>query len=215
MQRHTAAVAINVRLAKPCAGDRKAANLDDIPHGNNQQHDPEVKALYNVGARQLKQVVLFEALEDGALDLHKLVRQQQRQQRVRVRVDGDVERDDLVVERDRVQAVVRQREEEHAEREQNLGSARRVPRQRLGAEEALENVLPDGGEQAVADLEDVEDDVELNGRLRADKVVHAAGVELHKRKGAAEDDGTLEQVGLVVGREVGGHRLCAAMAKAA
>lgn len=69
---------------KPGAGDGEAANLDNVSHADDEEHDPEVEALHNVGTGELEQVILFKALEHGALDLDKLVRQEQGQERVGV-----------------------------------------------------------------------------------------------------------------------------------
>ncbi|KJR80299.1 uncharacterized protein SPSK_05031 [Sporothrix schenckii 1099-18] len=194
------------------ARHRQAANLDDVAQGNDEQHDPQLEPLDNVGARQLERVFLFRALEHAALDLDKLVRHEQRQQRVRVRVDGHVERNHLVEEHRRVRNVVHERQAEHAKRQQDLGPPRRRARQRLRAEQALKDVLPERRQQPVADLDQVVDDVQLDRRLRPHKVVHAAGVQVHERERAAHNHGALQQVGLVERRQVRRHRLGAPVA---
>jgi hypothetical protein len=69
-----------------------------------------------------------------------------------------------------------------------------------------------GGRQAY--LEEVEDHIELHGRLSPNKVVHPAGVYIHQGEGAADDDGTLEEISLVIRSQVRWYRLRPAMPKA-
>lgn len=109
------------------SGNGKAAHLDHIAHTDNKQHNPKLEALHNVGAGELEVVFLFEALEDGALDLDKLVGQQEGEEGIGVRVDGDVERNDLVKQNHRVDGVVDEGQQKHAERKHDLGAARAVP----------------------------------------------------------------------------------------
>lgn len=109
------------------SGNGKAAHLDHIAHTDNKQHDPKLEALHNVGAGELKVVFLFEALEDGALDLDKLIRQQEGEEGIGVRVDGHVERNDLVKQDHRVDGVVDESQEKHAEGKHDLGAAGAVP----------------------------------------------------------------------------------------
>lgn len=116
---HGSAARIAATLG-PSAGYGKAADFDNVAHANDQQHDPQLEALDNVRTSQLEEVVLLEAFEDGALDLHKLVGDHQSQERVGVRVDSHVERDDLVVQRDGMNDVVDQGECEHPHGKQHF-----------------------------------------------------------------------------------------------
>lgn len=50
------------------------------------------------GAGELEEVLLLELLEHAALDLDELIGHEQGEDRVRVGVDGDIERDELVEE---------------------------------------------------------------------------------------------------------------------
>lgn len=109
------------------SGDGEAAHLDHVAHTDNKQHDPKLEALHNIGAGELEVVFLFEALEDGTLDLDKLVGQQQCEEGIGVRVDGHVERNNLVKQDDRVDRVVDEGQKKHAERKHDLGAARAVP----------------------------------------------------------------------------------------
>lgn len=109
------------------SGNGEAAHLDHVAHTDNKQHDPELETLHNVGAGELEVVFLFEALEDGALDLDKLIRQQEGEEGIGVRVDRHVERNDLVKQDHRVDGVVDEGQEKHAERKHDLGAARAVP----------------------------------------------------------------------------------------
>lgn len=162
VQRHRAR-AVLVAHVDAGAGDREAADLDEVAHADDEEHDPEVEALDDVGARQLEEILLVEALEDGALDLDKLVGEQEGEEGVGVGVDGHVEGDDLVVEHRRVQAVVDQGEEEEGQGRKE-GAAGGCPGgQQLWAEEALKDILAEGREEPVANLEDVVDDVQLDG----------------------------------------------------
>lgn len=77
--------------------NRKAADLDNVAHADDEEHDPELEALYDVRAGQLEEAVFFEALEDGAFDFDKLIGQEKSEESVGVGVDGDVEGDDLIV----------------------------------------------------------------------------------------------------------------------
>lgn len=98
------------------AGDTEPTNFDDISHANDEQDDPQLEALNDVGAGELEEVLLFDALEDAAFNFDKLVRHEQREQGVGVGVDGHVQRDDLVEEGDSVHTVVEKGKAEHAER---------------------------------------------------------------------------------------------------
>lgn len=193
MERETARSAV---LA-PSPWHRQPANLDNVAHADDNQHDPQLEALDDVSTGELEGVFLLKPLEHGALDLDELVREEKRQESVGIRVYGHVECNDLVEKNDGMQNVVHEGEQEHSQREHHLGAARAVPRQRLGAEETLEHVLAKSREKPVPDFEEVINGVQFDGRLCPNKVVHPAGIEVHKRNGTADDDGALEQIGLV------------------
>jgi hypothetical protein len=55
-----------------------------------------LEALNHVGASQLEQVLLFEFFENCRFNLNKLIGYEQRDQGIRVGIDSDVQRDDLV-----------------------------------------------------------------------------------------------------------------------
>lgn len=96
MQRHSGRGRTALTKLDASARDAEPADLYDIAHADNQQHNPELESLDDVGASELKHVLLFEFFEHAALDLDKLIGHQQSQERVGVRVDGYVEGYDLV-----------------------------------------------------------------------------------------------------------------------
>ena len=84
----------------------EAVGLDDVAGGDDHEHEPELEALDDVGAGDLEEVVFFEFLEDGGFDLDELVGHEECEEGIGVRVDGDVERDDLVEQGGGVEEVV-------------------------------------------------------------------------------------------------------------
>ena len=56
----------------------RAAQLDEVPERNHHKHESQGEALNDVGACNLEEVVFFELLEYGPLDLDELIRQEQR-----------------------------------------------------------------------------------------------------------------------------------------
>lgn len=74
MQRECARGFVEARL-RASSRDGETTDLDDVAHADDEEHDPELEPLDDVSTRQLEKVVLFKALEDGALDLDELVGQ--------------------------------------------------------------------------------------------------------------------------------------------
>jgi hypothetical protein len=88
--------------------DCKATNLDHIAHANDEKHDPKLEALHDVGTGELEGILLLKPLEDATLDLDELVRDEQCEQSVGVRVDSDIEGRDLIEKSHGVKSVVDQ-----------------------------------------------------------------------------------------------------------
>lgn len=65
--------------------------------------------------------------------------------------------------------------------------------------------MPNGGKESVADFEEVVDDVQLDGRLPADPVVHATGIQPQEDDASAYDKQPLEHIGLVVRKQCRRH----------
>ena len=76
--------------------------------------------------------------------------------------------------------VIGQGENEEPEGAEDLAAAVGLAFEGFFGEEAFQDVLAEGGEEAVANFEDVVDHVELDGSLASDAVVHSAGVEVHQ-----------------------------------
>jgi hypothetical protein len=111
----------------------------------------------------------------------------------------------LIVQSDGVKTAVCQSEEEHAQREKNFGSTRGITGECLGTEQTLENVLSQSREKTIANFENVVNDVELNGGLGSDEVIHATCIEGHESHGTANDDSALEEICFMESGQVGGH----------
>lgn len=137
----------------PSSGDREATDLDNIAQCNNYEDDPELESLHNISAGELEEILLLDLLEDTALDLYKLVRHEQAEQRVGIRVHGDIQSDDLVEQAHGVDDVVHQRHDKHAEWKQDLGTAQTIARQSLGTEEAFQDILTNSCQKSVTNLE--------------------------------------------------------------
>lgn len=83
------------RIAGSRGAKSESAGFNEITKGDDGEHQPELEALDDVSARELEQVLLFEFLENCRLDLHELIRHEQSQEGIGIRIDGDVQRDDL------------------------------------------------------------------------------------------------------------------------
>jgi len=67
--------------SRPARG-RRFLPLNDISHRDDEQHDPYLEAFDDIGARELKEIVLLEALEDRALISTNLIRYEESQEGV-------------------------------------------------------------------------------------------------------------------------------------
>jgi len=77
-----------------------------IPESDNTKHESKRETLDNVCASDLKKIVLFEFLEDAAFDFYELIRNQQREQSMIIRIDGDIQGDQLVNHNQRMHHIV-------------------------------------------------------------------------------------------------------------
>jgi len=59
------------------AEDGETTNFNDVTECDNDEHEPEREALYNVGAGHLEEIIFFYLFEDGGFDFDKLVGEQQ------------------------------------------------------------------------------------------------------------------------------------------
>ena len=91
---------------------RKATRFDNVARGDDDEHEPELESLDDIGARHLEEILFFDFLEDGGFDLDELVGHEKGQESVGVRVDGHVQGYDLVEERRCVDDVVTQSQKE-------------------------------------------------------------------------------------------------------
>mmetsp|Transcript_15969 Transcript_15969/g.49720 ORF Transcript_15969/g.49720 Transcript_15969/m.49720 type:complete len:273 (+) Transcript_15969:646-1464(+) len=146
-----------------------------------ERHDEkiacELKPLNHIRAGQDEEIVRLEALEDVRLELDKVVRDEQREHHVVVRVDRDIERHHLVEEHARVDDEVHG-DDRKVEQQVPLP---RAPRHRR-PEEGMQNILAKGCTQLVEDLEHVEDDVQLDHGLPLHRVVRLRRVDLLERE---------------------------------
>lgn len=89
----------------------------------------------------MEEVFFFEFLEHGAFDFDELVRHEEGEEGVGIRVHGHIERDDLVEESRGMDDVVYESEEKHPERPHYFAAAVSVAVECFAGEEAFEDVL--------------------------------------------------------------------------
>lgn len=135
-----------------------------------------MEALDDVGAGELEEILFFEFFEDGAFDFDKLVGHEECEERVGVGIYSDVEGHDLVEEECGVDHVVSESQEKHPDWTDDFAASVGFPFERLFGEEAFQNILTECREEAIAYFKHVVDNVELDGSLTTNRVVHTAGV---------------------------------------
>lgn len=111
-----------------------------------------MEPFHDICTCDLKEVLLLELLEDGRLDLDKLIGHEQREKSVGVRVDSDVQGNNLIEQGGGVHEVIRQCEEEKPERALNLAASVGFAFECFTREKTFQNVLTQSGEKAVEDL---------------------------------------------------------------
>lgn len=87
--------------------------------------------------------------------------------------------------------VINQGEDEHSHGSKDFGASVCVAFEGLVGEEAFEDILSQGRKEFVEDFKDVEYNIEFDGCLTSDAMVHSTGVQLHQDHAAAYDDSTL------------------------
>jgi hypothetical protein len=101
----------------------------------------------------LEDIILFKLLEDGRFDLDELIRQQKSQKGVGIGVHSDVQGDDLVKQGYGMDYVVNEGQYEHPQRPEYLASAVEITLQCLVRKQTFINILSEGGEESIGDLE--------------------------------------------------------------
>jgi len=156
---------------------RERAVNDDEEH-----HDDNVYPLGDVLARDIKEALVVHPLENEALHLHKLIRHEQRKQALVRCIQGDVQRNCLDQDDRSVHENRGCRYEPVAEEQRRLDDPAlqgkvlvrtgiRTQRHRL------EGVRVEGQEEFIHYVENIEDDVELDGVLAADVMVDERDVD--------------------------------------
>lgn len=100
-----------------------------------------METLDDVGAGDLEEVLLFELLKHGAFDFDELIAHEESKQGVGVRVDSDVESDDLVEEGGSVNDVVEKCKPKHPQRTEDFTPSIGVAFERFLGKEAFQYVL--------------------------------------------------------------------------
>jgi hypothetical protein len=79
-------------------GERPNTELNEISRGDDDEHQQQLEPFHDIGTEKLKEVLLFELLEDGGFNLDELYGEKERHERIGIRVYSYVKRDYLVEE---------------------------------------------------------------------------------------------------------------------
>lgn len=131
-------------------------------------------ALAYIAARQLKQIVFVEFLENAALQFDEIVWHHNPQQPFVVRIDGHIECGRLEHDQSAVQNDIKQGEHDVPQNAQTIATAIFWFGGR--PEEGINGVLAERGQQTIAHLQHIVENVQFDHRLTLDDVVHAIGV---------------------------------------